>query len=120
MTKKEVKKEIYKGYEIFVLEIKTDLLRIYDTTDNLKYYNGYIVIPDDSKFYGREYDFINSKVKVHGGFTFANFIDDKYIIGFDTAHCFDNKTTQNVEFVINELRQAVDKIIKKEEEYWVY
>lgn len=115
MTKKEVKKEIYKGYEIFVLEIKADLLKIYDTTDNLKYYNGYIVIPEDSKFYGRGYNFINSKVKIHGGFTFADYVGDEYVAGFDTAHYFDDRSTQNVNFVMNELKQAVDQIIKKEE-----
>ena len=114
--KKEVKKEIYKDYEIYVLEINAELPVLWDLTRNTTYYNGYIVIPKDSKFYGRGYNFISSEVKIHGGFTFSDYIGDNYVIGFDTAHYFDNETTQNVEFVRNELRKAVDQIIKKEEE----
>lgn len=113
---KMVKKEIYKNYEIYVLEINTELPLFWDLTGNSPYYNGYIVIPKNSKFYGKNYNFINSKVKIHGGFTFTNFVDDKYVVGFDTAHHFDDESTQNVEFVINELKQAVDQIIEKEKE----
>ena len=116
MEKKEVRKEIYKDYEIYVLEINTVLPIFWDLTKNTTYYNGYIVIPKSSKFYGRGYNFISSEVKIHGGFTFSNFVDDKWIIGFDTAHYYDNKTTQNVEFVMDELRKAVDQIIDKEKE----
>lgn len=114
---KMVKKEIYKDYEIYILEINTGLPVSWDLTENIPYYNGYIVIPKDSKFYGRRnYNFISSEVKIHGGFTFADYVGDNYVIGFDTAHYFDDRTTQNVEFVINELRQAVDQIIQKEKE----
>lgn len=112
MIKKEVKKEIYKGYKIYVLEINTDLPIFLN--GNSIYYNGYIVIPKNSKFYGRGYNFINSEIEVHGDFTFADYVGDNYIIGFDTAHCFDDKTTQNTEFVIEELKKAVEQIIKKE------
>lgn len=114
--KKMVKKEIYKNYEIYVLEINTELPVFWDLTRNTTYYNGYIVIPKNSKFYDRNYNFINSEVEIHGGFTFADYVGDNYVIGFDTAHYFDDRTTQNVEFVINELRQAVDQIIQKEKE----
>lgn len=113
---KIIKKEIYKDYEIYVLEINAELPVLWDLTRNTTYYNGYIVIPKDSKFYGRGYNFISSKVNIHGGFTFADFVANNYVIGFDTAHYFDDETTQNVEFVINELRQAVDQIIQKEKE----
>lgn len=113
---KIIKKENYEGYEIYVLEINTELPIYWDLTENTTYYNGYIVIPKDSKFYGRNYNFISSEVKIHGEFTFADYIGDEYVAGFDTAHHFDDETTQNVEFVINELRQAVDQIIQKEKE----
>lgn len=113
---KIIKEEIYEGYEIYVLEINTELPIYWDLTRNTTYYNGYIVIPKSSKFYDRNYNFISSEVKIHGGFTFTDYVGDNYVIGFDTAHYYDNRTTQNVEFVINELRQAVDQIIQKEKE----
>lgn len=111
---KIIKKEIYKDYEIYVLEINAELPVLWDLTRNTTYYNGYIVIPKSSKFYGRGYNFISSEIKIHGGFTFADYVHDRYVIGFDTAHYYDNKTTQNIEFVIKELKQAVDQIIEKE------
>ena len=110
------KKETYKNYEIYALKIKGNLPVLWDLTENSIYYNDYIVIPKDSKFYGRGYNFISSEVKIHGGFTFADYVGDNYVIGFDTAHYFDDETTQNVEFVMNELRKAVDQIIEKEKE----
>ncbi len=111
---KIIKKEIYEGYEIYVLKINTELPIYWDLTRNTTYYNGYIVIPKSSKFYGRGYNFISSEIKIHGGFTFADHVHDRYVIGFDTAHYYDNKTTQNIKFVMKELKQAVDQIIEKE------
>ena len=113
---KIIKKENYKDYEIYILEINAELPVLWDLTRNTTYYNGYIVIPKSSKFYGRGYNFISSEVKIHGGFTFADYVANNYVIGFDTAHHFDDRSTQNVNFVMNELKQAVDQIIKKEEE----
>ena len=111
-----VKSEIYKNYEIEVIKIinNTFLFGLLNLNDNNAYYNGYITIPKDSKFYGKDYDFINEEIEIHGGFTFSDFVDDKYKIGFDTAHYFDNENTQNVEFVLKELKNAVDQIIEKE------
>lgn len=113
---KIIKKEIYEGYEIYVLEINTELPIYWDLTRNTTYYNGYIVIPKNSKFYGKNYNFISSEVKIHGGFTFADYVGDEYVAGFDTAHYFDDESTQNVEFVMNQLRKAVEQIIEKEKE----
>lgn len=107
--------KIYKGYKIYVVKITYEVpLFWYDMTDNRTYYNGYIVLPKNSKFYGKEYDFINEEIEVHGGFTFSGFVDNEYTIGFDTAHYFDNENTQNIDFVLEELRNAVDQIIQSE------
>lgn len=107
--------KIYKGYKIYVVKITYEFpLFWYDMTDNRTYFNGYIVLPKNSKFYGKEYNFINEEIEVHGGFTFSEFVVDEYTIGFDTAHYFDNVTTQNVDFVLEELRNAVDQIIESE------
>ena len=108
-------KEIYKGYKIYVAKITYEVpLFWYDMTDNRTYYNGYIVLPENSKFYGKHYDVINEEITIHGGFTFSGFVKEEYTIGFDTGHSFDNITTQNVDFVLEELKQAVDQIIEKE------
>lgn len=104
-----IKKENYKGYEIYVMKVNTDLPIYYDLTNANVYYNGYIVIPEDSKFYNKSYTFINNEIDVHGGFTFSDFVDGKFTIGFDTAHEFDNMYTQNKKFVLRELRKAVDQ-----------
>lgn len=46
--------------------------------------------------------------------TFSGFVDNKYTIGFDTGHLNDNETNQTVDFVLEELRNAVDQIIESE------
>lgn len=108
--------EIYKGYKIYVVKIKNPFpmyLQL-DLTTNTNYFNGYIIIPKSSKFYRKHYFSINEEIKVHGGFTFSGFVKEEYTIGFDTGHSFDNETTQNVDFVLEQLKQAVDQIIEKE------
>lgn len=114
-----VKSEIYKNYEIEVIKIinNTFLFGLLNTNDNNAYFNGYIVLPKTSKFYEKHFDDINEKIEIHGGFTFSDFVDDKYKIGFDTIHYFDNENTQNVDFVLNELKNAVDQIIQQELKY---
>lgn len=63
-----------------------------------------------------DYDDINYEIDIHEGFTFSNFIENEYVIGFDTNHASDDKRTQNVDFVLKELKNAVDQIIEKEKE----
>lgn len=111
-----VTSEIYKNFEIEVVKMinNTFFFWLLNSNDNNAYFNGYIVIPKDSKFYEKHFNDINEEIQIHGGFTFSDFVDDKYKIGFDTAHFFDNETTQNVDFVLEELRNAVDQIIEKD------
>lgn len=108
--------EIYKNFEIEVVKMinNTFFFWLLNSNDNNAYFNGYIVIPKDSKFYEKHFNDINEEIQIHGGFTFSDFVDDKYKIGFDTIHYFDDETTQNVDFVMKELKKAVDQIIEKE------
>lgn len=107
--------QIYKGYKIYVVKITTKLPKfLFDITGGITYFNGYIVLPEDSKFYGKDYDFINKEIKVHGEFEFIDFVEGEYTIGFDTTHIYDNETTRNIDFVLEELKQAVDQIIEKD------
>lgn len=46
--------------------------------------------------------------------TFSGFVDNKYTIGFDTGYLNDDETTQTVDFVLEELKQAVDQIEERE------
>lgn len=110
-----VTEELYKGYKIYAMKI-TNPFPIFwiDMSDVRTYYNGYILLPENSKFYRKKWDFIDKEIKVHGGFTYSDFVEGEYTIGFDTIHCFDNETTQNVDFVMKELRNAVDQIIQQE------
>lgn len=111
-----VASEIYKNYEIEVVKIinNTFFFGLLNSNDNNAYFNGYIIIPKESKYYEKDFDAINEEIEIHGGFTFADFVENEYKIGFDTAHFFDNETTQNVDFVLEELKQAVDQIIQSE------
>lgn len=107
--------QIYKGKKIYVVKITTKLPKfLFDITGGITYFNGYIVLPEDSKFYGKDYDFINKEIKVHGEFEFIDFVEGEYTIGFDTTHIYDNETTRNVDFVLEQLKQAVDQIIQSE------
>lgn len=54
------------------------------------YRNGYILIPKGHPFHGKSCRNLNSLgVEVHGGLTFAYFIEDDYYIGFDCSHIDD-------------------------------
>ena len=110
------KSEIYKNYEIEVIKIinSTFFFWLLNSNDNNAYFNGYIVIPKTSKFYEKHFDAINEEIQIHGGFTFSDFVENEYKIGFDTIHYFDNETTQNIDFVLEELRNSVDQIIESE------
>lgn len=111
-----VNEEVYKGYKIYVMEVENNISSLFwwDATNSPSYFNGYIVLPKNSKYYGKKYDAINKEIEIHKGFTFSNFVDNEYTIGFDTGHLGDNITTQNVDFVMKELRNAVDQIIQQE------
>ena len=111
-----VNEEVYKGYKIYVMEVENNISSLFwwDATNSPSYFNGYIVLTKNSKFYRKHYFSINEEIKIHGDFTFSGFVDNEYTIGFDTAHYFDNENTQNVDFVLEELKQAVDQIIEKD------
>ena len=111
-------REIYKGYEIYTMEVENHISWCWwDSNNSPTFYNGYIIIPEESRYYNTTTRFINNEIKIHEGFTFSEFVDGKFTIGFDTGHSEDNKDTQNVDFVLNELRKAVDQIVEKELEH---
>lgn len=81
---------------------------------------GYVVITSDNKLFGLDYDSIYSKVNisVHGGLTYSDENDGKWIIGFDCAHAGDlcpafpyyDAIYRTKEFVISECESLADSI----------
>ena len=84
------------------------------------YANGYVAVPKDHPYYGRDYDSID--VDVHGGLTYScpgealtinttgieliegniSNLKDYYVFGFDTCHYGDNLMNWSKEAVIAE------------------
>jgi hypothetical protein len=65
--------------------------------------NGYALIPIGHKFHGKDYDYINKFINIHGGLTYGELITEETIkfynldkedigtwcVGFDTCHLDD-------------------------------
>lgn len=86
------------------------------------YANGYVAVPKDHPFFGKNYDDVS--VDVHGGLIFAcpgnnitaaelpetevlegclyDLDEDWWVFGFDTCHYMDNPENCNREYVISE------------------
>ena len=83
--------------------------------------NGYVKISKHHKYVGKDlqmsdYDLIN----VHGGVTYSEIRDDKFVIGFDTCHYNDNKKDQNLDYCIQETLSMLDQVDKLELYNWYY
>jgi hypothetical protein len=84
--------------------------------------NGYVVIPQGHPMYGIDYDEI--PVEVHGGLTFASSVHDcinwpevkdmfeegGWVVGFDTAHFYDNKHTCPESYVLAETLRLKEQL----------
>lgn len=78
--------EEYEGYIIYTLPRTWMLSDIEQGT-----HNGYIILPKDHiwvKQYN-ENEWNQCDAPMHGGCTFGSEFEDKFILGFDTAHCDD-------------------------------
>lgn len=82
---------------------------------------GYVVITSDNSLYGLDYDEIYSKIdtNVHGGLTYADKMDGKWIVGFDCAHAGDlcpafhyDGIYRTKKFVISECEKLAESISK--------
>lgn len=68
------------------------------------HYCGYIVLNDKLS------DHIVNNLNVHGGITFDEVVNGKYVYGFDCGHFGDNPRDQNIDFVRKELVSLVNQI----------
>lgn len=80
--------------------------------------NGYVRIPKDNKYYGKDYDSI--PYDVHGGLTFSEVIESNdsfswpegHWIGFDTCHFGDNKDRWSKDSVFKETIELFKQTLK--------
>lgn len=106
MSYSDVVKEFeYKGFKCFIREINIALL---------KYCNGYIditenKIPKKPNNYDFYFDYGFSQEV-----TFCDWVDDKFLIGFDTAHGYNTTETRTAKYVEEEIKKIVDRIIELE------
>lgn len=49
--------------------------------------NGYMHLPKGHELEGLDYN--DTDFEVHGGLTFSKWINDRWVFGFDCAHCWD-------------------------------
>jgi len=100
------------------MEIKTKL-RGYTIGRKSGYGCGYVGVPTEHPWYGKDYDQIDADV--HGGLTWsADYVggdpkDGYWWIGFDTAHSEDNMVNCGKQYCIDQiesLKQQALKIVK--------
>ena len=76
-------------------------------------HNGYIVLPKDH-IWVKQYctnDYNDCDAPMHGGCTFGAEFEDKFVLGFDTAHCDDDSRLDH-NWTINELREIAHYAIE--------
>lgn len=82
------------------------LLAVIKRNDRLGYYCGYVGVPKSNRYYGKHYE--NFHLNVHGGLTFSDIGDDKYLpagfwwYGYDTNHGREFDETQTIEYNIRQ------------------
>lgn len=87
--------------------------------------NGYVLLPVDNKYHGKDYDEINNDIDVHGGLTYSRLVTQAHIdhwdelkqedlgmwiIGFDTGHYQDDSARWPKEEVIRETERLFDQL----------
>lgn len=109
----------YRGYDLIVRKLSYEPWEIteYLLLMNDHWYCGYVIIPEDSPFYGMDYMDLEDDISVHGGLTFSGEIDDVegYLLSFDCNHCYDNPYIQNEEYTLKECENLVDQLIEIKE-----
>lgn len=79
----------------------------------MRWFCGYVRLPEDHKLYGKKYDEIDGLVTVHGGVTFAGVLDGMggFYVGFDCAHAGDSPKVQDEAYTLDECKRLVDQLI---------
>lgn len=102
--------ESYRGYDVIVKL----LWNIGNFMMQNRWFCGYVRLPGDHKFYGKDVSELEDLLTVHGGVTFAGALDDAdgFYVGFDCAHAGDSPKVQNEAYTLDECRRLVDQLIE--------
>jgi hypothetical protein len=71
--------------------------------------NGYVSIPEGHKFYGKNYDELY-ELDVNGGLTYSEPEESGWVVGFDTAHSFNDIKRHGENFVKTETMELLLQI----------
>ncbi len=71
--------------------------------------NGYVSIPEGHKFYGKNYDEL-CELDVNGGLTYSQSEESGWVVGFDTAHSFNDGVLHDEDFVKTETMELLLQI----------
>lgn len=102
--------ESYRGYDVIVKL----LWNIGNFTMQNRWFCGYVRLPEDHKFYGKDVNELENLLTVHGGVTFAGALDgmDGFYVGFDCAHLGDMPDEQDEAYTLYECKRSVNQLIK--------
>lgn len=102
-------KEQYWGYDMVI-----KLYGSFVPPNPMRWFCGYVRLPEDHKLYGKQYDEIDGLVTVHGGVTFEEVLDGMggFYVGFDCAHAGDSPKVQDEAYTLGECKRLVDQLIE--------
>lgn len=103
--------EYYRGYDI-IIKLLWDPDRPLMMPS--RWFCGYVRIPEDHKFYGKDVNELENLLTVHGGVTFAGALDgmDGFYVGFDCAHLGDMPDEQDEAYTLYECKRLVNQLIE--------
>lgn len=101
--------ESYRGYDVIVKL----LWNIGNFTMQNRWFCGYVRLPEDHKFYGKDVNELENLLTVHGGVTFAGALGgmDGFYVGFDCAHLGDTPDEEDEAYTLCECKRLVDQLI---------
>lgn len=109
-----LKTRTFRGYRIYIQ------LR-YEEFASGFHYCGYVVVPKDHPFYGKEYEDVDPYITIHGGLTFSGYHSGismgEYLLGFDTGHAGDNISECDEEYVLGECMRLVNQLINAKDDF---
>lgn len=120
MSRVFVEEDEYKGCRYYITENSFGIdLALFDMlSSSSSWYCGYVVILKTSSLYKTgTFDDKVQGIDVHGGITFANYMQDSsgkkvFCLGFDCAHAGDNIYDQDLCYVRKECEKLIDEVIR--------
>jgi len=78
-----------------------------------KHYCGYVKIPKNHKYYKFRYKLLN--IDIHGGISFAEYIENDLWIGWDYAHHGDDKIEYDLIDIIKDCCSVIMQLLEQED-----